>query len=574
MVTACFRILIFIISVLGTWELVRRLLNIHVSFIPGLTVAIHVTILFFGGLWNLLPETAYILCVAGIAAFVVAAVRSKGISFLRHYIHPAYLFLFIFAFIMLVVLHGRVFVSYDNFSHWALALKCMLRTDRYPNFLDRIIFFKEYPLGSTTFIYYVCHLTVIREDVQMMVQAYMIIVSMMPLFARLEKNRLAGSVVIYAAANFFMMFCVSPVNLYVDTLLALVSASGLLYASYYRNAVDRRTFLPVMFYMIQILQIKNSGVFFAAVAALYIVFEIRRKGQAAVRIPCALAPFFTVVLWHKHCAYVMEKAEHSKHAMTFSNYKAIFGEKTAEDIENIIHASVKESLTYKGTLVTALMSALIGIIIFFLCREYLGYYRRIVIMCVLVYAAYQSGVTAMYVFSMPLNEAVRLAAFERYTKTILIFLLYLMLASLMRAISASLLSRMSLMGVAALSACLFFGHMYLSSGKIHTIFRLKEDAGRSEIRSWLDSVRRDYHIPEGKTYTLLTTEEDSDYSYWLMRYLFFSPDVISKAVKDSDYLDSISSDYILVYDRDNELINDWITEHYPNQVGKSVIYTR
>ena len=54
------RLGLFGISTLGFFELIRKASNDRVSiyFLPSLTIAIQVTILFLAGLLNLLPETA------------------------------------------------------------------------------------------------------------------------------------------------------------------------------------------------------------------------------------------------------------------------------------------------------------------------------------------------------------------------------------------------------------------------------------------------------------------------------------------------------------------------------------
>ena len=51
-----FQFFMFIISTIGMWELIRSIFDIEESFIPGITVAAQVTVLFFAGLFNLLPE--------------------------------------------------------------------------------------------------------------------------------------------------------------------------------------------------------------------------------------------------------------------------------------------------------------------------------------------------------------------------------------------------------------------------------------------------------------------------------------------------------------------------------------
>lgn len=81
-----------------------------------------------------------------------------------------------------------MFVHYDNFSHWALVVKKIIETNRFPNGFDEIITFKEYPLGSAIFIYFFTKFTNTNESTQMLAQAYMMLVCIMPLFSNTKKQ--------------------------------------------------------------------------------------------------------------------------------------------------------------------------------------------------------------------------------------------------------------------------------------------------------------------------------------------------------------------------------------------------
>ena len=70
---------------------------------------------------------------------------------------------------------------------------------------------------------------------------------------------------------------------------------------------------------------------------------------------------------------------------------------------------------------------------------------------------------------------------------------------------------------------------------------------------------------------MLIPNPDAGYAYYLLKYIFQSNDISSKIVENADDLNDISSKYILVYDKDNEIINSWISETYPEQIGNEVI---
>lgn len=137
---------------------------------------------------------------------------------------------------MAVALQGKLFTHYDNFSHWAMVVKAIMRTNRFPNFTDKVIEFQEYPVGSALYIYYFTKLTHKAEYVQMLAQVYMILVSIMPMFAVGKKNK-AAAVIIVLFANYMLVYNIKPTDMLVDTLLPLVSMSGLLYTIMYCRKV-------------------------------------------------------------------------------------------------------------------------------------------------------------------------------------------------------------------------------------------------------------------------------------------------------------------------------------------------
>ena len=56
----------FVLSNLGYQELLRKKTRIHIYFLPGLTVALQVSVLFFGGLFNILREVSVMIWTGGL----------------------------------------------------------------------------------------------------------------------------------------------------------------------------------------------------------------------------------------------------------------------------------------------------------------------------------------------------------------------------------------------------------------------------------------------------------------------------------------------------------------------------
>ena len=147
------RMILFFLSSIGYWEFFRRKSNISVYFLPGFTVASQITILFIAGLLNCLEPAYIMLFVAGLILAVYYLITEKK-EFPVAYLNEGFIFLFGTTCLCMIALKGSIFIHYDNFSHWALVVKNMLQTNRFPNFEDAVIDFQAYPLGSSIYIFY------------------------------------------------------------------------------------------------------------------------------------------------------------------------------------------------------------------------------------------------------------------------------------------------------------------------------------------------------------------------------------------------------------------------------------
>ena len=81
------RIILFAVSTIGTWELIRRNTKIEICFLPGLSVAVQTCVLFMGGILNVLPMAVYFLYYVGIGTVLFCAKKDKSIKFLKNYIN-------------------------------------------------------------------------------------------------------------------------------------------------------------------------------------------------------------------------------------------------------------------------------------------------------------------------------------------------------------------------------------------------------------------------------------------------------------------------------------------------------
>lgn len=439
-----FKLILFFSSCLGFWEFLRRRTNVNIYFLPVLTVAIQTTVLFCAGLLNILSEISFLLEVAGIILLIYFVIIDKGINWLKHYKKIGYIYFGVMLVAVLLTVNGKVVHHYDNFSHWALVVKQMLLTDRFPNFQDAVIAFQEYPLGSASFIYYVAKIIGQSESVWMFAQAYMITVCLLPVFIYARKNKIFAFAFVFLSTNFIYVYLIQITDLLVDTLLPMAGMSMLLYVYYYTRRggnMTMETYLSIPF-MVWVLQIKNAGIYFVVIASIWILLGIRDekrrnpgKKYIIKFVSTAFVPYITMFLWQKHCKYVFLEAETSNHAMTVQNYWNKLNDKSLEDILNICKSWIKFCMVYKEIWLMAFGFVSVGLICCLVTRRFSKTFYKAALFSIILYSIYQVGILAMYIFSMPLGEALRLAGVSRYCRSILLAVFFVLILLCVQIIS-------------------------------------------------------------------------------------------------------------------------------------------
>ena len=569
-----FRLTVFFASCLGYWEFFRRKVKVSIYFLPILTVAVQATVLFVSGLLNLLKESVFLLMFAGLVALMYFTIHERGISWVKCYFRAGYAY---FGFVIIVVLlsvNGKVFSHYDNFSHWALVVKQMLSTNRFPNFEDTVIVYQEYPLGSAVFIYYVAKIVGVAESVWMFAQAYMTLACLLPIFVFCKKNKILSVVFMLFATNFIFVYNINVTELLVDTLLPLAAMSMLLYVyiyngKNYNGGIESYLSIPLL---IWVLQIKNAGIYFCIIGSLWIILRtISQKKNLIKNILIAVSPYTSLILWQKHCEYVFMKAETSTHAMTAQNYITELKTKTLEDIWKICSSWTKFCLTYKDVWLMFLCFVIAGIVWHFFCKNHRKSFYLVALFSLIMYITYQIGTMGMYIFSMPLVEAINLAGSTRYCKSILLAVFFVILILYMKIISnLNCLNVKNSVTYIALITAVFATWGY-TDGNFRLFFDITGN-NCPEERSWIETNVNKYAIPQEGRCCILVSEEKRGYLLYICKYVLQSSQISALTINSQEDITSISDcDYIFIYDKDNPIIQDWIRNNYSDQMNHDVI---
>lgn len=568
------RLLVFFASSLGYWEFFRRKTKINIYFLPIITVAVQSIVLFLSGLLNVLDESAFLLTLAGLVALIYFMIRLKGFSWIKCYVRTGFVYFGIVMIVVLLTVNGKVFSHYDNFSHWALVVKQMLSTNRFPNFEDTVIVYQEYPLGSAAFIYYVAKIIGTAESVWMFAQAYMITVCILPVFVFCKRNRILSILFMLFATNFIFVYNIAITELLVDTLLPLAAMSMLLYVYLYtgkrcRFGVEAYLSVPLL---IWILQIKNAGIYFCVVASIWILLGIKLYKNYFLRtVLIALSPYISLILWQQHCEYVFMKAETSRHAMTVQNYIMELKTKSPKDIWTICSSWIKFCLTYKDVGLTFLCFVVAGIIWCFLLKKQMRTFCLMASFSLVMYVTYQIGTMGMYVFSMPLSEAMTLAGATRYCKSILLAIFFIILILYMKIISSlNCLNTRNVLFYLGLIAAI--ATMWRFTGDDFRFFFNIQGDRRPKERSWIETNVKKYSIPYGAKCCIFAPEKSRGYMLYICKYVLQSSNISALYIDSEEDLELLSDcNYIFIYDEDNQIIQKWIRNNYPDQINQDVI---
>ncbi|PWW37911.1 MULTISPECIES: hypothetical protein [Paenibacillus] len=420
---------LLIFSFIGYMQFVRKALSIRWEFIPVVVFSSIACIVFLSGLAGQLFIGSLVLLLGGLLLYggMVFLGMRRGASFRISFS----LFQFSFlagTFIFLLVLFQNQLTHYDNFSHWAIVLKQMLSTDAFPTPDSNLIDFKNYPLGTSSFIYYVCRFMGHDQSVMLLAQGLLIFSCFYAMFGIVsEKKRF----LLYAFLGLglstlsFFNLTIRITNLLVDFLLPIYALAILAAVYQYRHDIKRACI--IMLPLAGVLTvIKSTGIIFAAIGLIFLVYtwlKHRQKSSwkdalAVVGTICGtLIPYFG---WSWRMATVFQGVDNKFDVAT----SGIQSGKTAEQMHEILWLFLKSStdITTRpviGIVIFQLVAIAASVFAYVVLKKKWNLWKALIALDV-VMLLYYAGILALYLFSMPLDEAVRLAGFERYASSIVV----------------------------------------------------------------------------------------------------------------------------------------------------------
>lgn len=552
------RLALLLLSILGYCFFIEKNYGVRFEFGPAVVCSGISSIMFFAGILNIFAPVVFLLTTGGVVLllFTLTKKRAELLCNTRSIIVCLIWIAALFYFAFLV--SNAHFLHYDNFSHWATVVKSMLLNDRMPNFQDSLIMFQSYPLGSSVFIYYVCKVIGDTDACLIFGQLLMLISYLLPLIAFVKK-RIAWAGIIVLLFTVTALTCnISIYDLLVDTLMPLAALALFCIIEYElgegnKTNVVRAIWLtaPISIFL---MQVKNSGIFFCIVAWVYFIVKLnytQLSKKECSRFTSYFAgmgiflPLVTVFLWGRHVDLVYSAGDASKHAMSIENYEVILGEKTLEDIKSIASQIIARLFDIHDVsfIIMVIITVMLLVLILFSIhakdkKSAVNLVRKLGFIY-LIFALYVISVFAMYVFSMPIGEALVLASYDRYMLSMDIFCLGIAVSY---ALSTENVQHEKfivpiLIGCMALTILPF-------KGNLSTL--IKKQDYTSTIRYSFQQLIHD--VPPEGSYLLYCSGENAGYTYFLSRYELWSVNIsLETADNLDDCLKNISAyNYVII----------------------------
>lgn len=565
------KIVLLMLSYFGYWEYFRKRLRLNVFLIPAFTIGVQFSVMFLPGLLNFLPEAAYCIYFGGLL-LLVYGLRQEKWRIILPYLNYGYAFLGVMLLAVAITVNNQLVTWFDNFTHWAVVVKNMLAADRFPTFAQSAVGFMDYPLGSSTIIYYFCRMTSTGEGIQMLAQGFVMLCMILPVFAFSGKNSFFCCVFALLLTNILLCYNIPITELLVDTLLPLTVASTFLLIGWlYREKSDLQNpgriwmILPMLLFT---MNVKSSGILFVSIALLILLLRCRKEKQSVKPIlKVTLVLLVSFFLWKRHCDYVFWNASQGQHAISLEYFQMRLSEKSPENLLEIFKRVCLYVITRKEVLWLLGGMACLALLTVWLKRDWKDKFAQLAKFSLLLYAVYSLSLAGMYMFSMGVQSALDMESIDRYIRTIDIAL-YLLMCAYMFALFSQLegIRIRSGAGLLALAALVAFW------GVAENFQLVTQTRNNPEKRLYLENILAEYGVARGFSYLVCDEEEVVKYAAYVCRFCLDTNEVKQIKVTDPSQMEIEKDyDYIIILDTDNPVIENWVAEHYPQQAGSQVI---
>lgn len=399
-------------------------------------------------------NTGFYLLIASsvILSALIILQYKKNLPLIKCYVLTPGLGVFFLIYILLWFgSRGKMFISWDEFSHWGLVVKNMHALNDFAITETSTTIFKGYPPGASLFAYFYTRFSSeFWDSYAILAMNLMTLSLMLPLFKKINsKNLLGGIILVFISLFIPISFNETAYNnVYVDVLLGLLFGY-ILYAYYESISQDRKTALYIKILLaIFVLSItKASGFGLSVIAVLVMALDsiIRKEKNYFIVIGSFLSAFVSNKSWSIFLKITGTSEAWETSSINLKNILLLFSSNNppyrVTTYNNFISSFTGEK--YFGYLLEYTpLQLLLGFV--FLAFIYTCFLKRRKnearrvnarwILCFTIggYIIYSFSLLLLYLFTYSEYEAVNLASFPRYMSTYLTGMLYLFVAVLIK----------------------------------------------------------------------------------------------------------------------------------------------
>lgn len=519
------KLALLVLSMLGYFFWISKRHRIPIELTPALFCAGVNGAMFVAGLLNLLQEAAYVVFIAGYILLGWMLVKEKFRPTARE---CAFLLVFLLCIGYFgIFFRGQELIDYDDFSHWALAARSLLYADAMPAD-GALVTFQAYPLGSSLLIYYISNIVGSTDACLLWSQSVLLVSLLVSLLALLNRRNAEGVIAIAAFALYSLVMNIPVHALLVDSLMPLIALAGVAVMLSMRER-PRLVMISLGLLGAFVTNVKNSGMFFAAsMLIIYLWFDPHAVKKHFRWFACGsvLPPFMTWLLWNRHVDMAFTTGFWSKHAMSLEIYEAMAAKKTPDMCRQIAHDVFASFFSFDDVTIRLLLLGTAALVIagalhaFGTEKRQLG---RAIQMSALLWTisfVYEIGIIAMYIFSMPIDEALGLASYPRYERSNALFVFGVALAYALNAYAQLHMSAKRRGAAAVLLTCLFALPVTQRKADLATLYRRIDFTQTDRCR--LRRIKEAAGIEQGADATFFRMKYDNGFLYHLSRYELWS----------------------------------------------------
>ena len=573
---------IFLLLILfGLAQFFSYRLKMKSEFLPVTVLTGIGIMMFIAGLLNIMPETVKLLTAFSLGSLVYVFWKKKSFE---NIFSNGMIFFLLGSVYLAFFLSNMPLEYYDDFSHWGLIVKEMLWTDRLPNFSSNTILFQSYPPGTAVLLYFIGKILGDTEGIMLFGQGMLYLSCITPMFALLRKRKFLGWLLVVPVTLYFLTGNLGIVALSVDTALSLLGIAGTAILIYfYREKCLVDAILPLMLITTYVNVVKNSGIMFVVILvglyfALILKERVVKSSTAIGGMVIMVTPLLFKFLWDKHVKLVFADGSSTKHAMSVENYKNVFGEKPTESVFQITKDLLWSSVNIQSTEIKIFVIILVtvGLILILKKMNVVAGIKEAVVLprrkeCGLlffmigIYIAYQLGLWATYVFSMPLAEAVVLASYNRYNTTIIMYLLGVALIYFLVELDQMEQKPVALKAATVgISFVLVLVPVFLANEVVQNLFVKKDYTG--SYKTHLHSIVQENQLTGESAYILYVgdyvgTGYSQDYLYYLSSYELQTRNVSVMHAETINDLGELTGPFKFIVLRDDPKVSNKLKQY-------------